>query len=163
MATRRMGQILGEIASLNAHDLEEVLQEQKVTHQRFGETALSLGLVQPQQVWHAWLEQLRSGNVKIDLKTIGVDSQAAQFLLAADARRLQVVAIRSIGNDLILAAAAPPDEACLSFLTARTGKQLAFGIADPAAIEAAIARSYSAAKPAAASDAGSARVSTVAA
>jgi len=146
MSMRRMGQILGEIAHLNDHDVEEVLQEQKVTQQRFGEAALSLGLVQPYQVWNAWLEQLRAGECHIDLCNLGVDAQAAQYLSLADAVRMNVVPVRAVGDDLILAAAAMPDEAAIQYLTARTGKQLAFGIADAAEIEHAIARSYSGAK-----------------
>ena len=146
MSTRRMGQILGEIAQLNDHDVEEVLQEQKVTHQRFGEAALSLGLVQPHQVWNAWLQQLRAGACRIDLAKLGTDAQAAQFLSLADAVRLNVVPVRAVGNDLLLAATSIPDQTVINYLTARTGKQLAFGIADAAEIEHAIAHSYSGAK-----------------
>lgn len=144
MATRRMGQILGEIASLNAHDVEEVLHEQKVTHQRFGETALSLGLVQPAQILRAWIEQLRDGHVGIDLAALGVDSQAAQHLPAADARRLNVIPIRVLGNDLVFAVTTTPDQAMISFLAAATAKSPVFAVADAAAIRSAIAKCYSA-------------------
>ncbi|HEY0009115.1 MAG TPA: hypothetical protein VGB55_10365, partial [Tepidisphaeraceae bacterium] len=61
----RIGQILSRSVPLTEHDLEEILQEQKVTRQRFGDAALALGMVQPKHVWDAWMQQLHTADTTI--------------------------------------------------------------------------------------------------
>src|SRR2546423_848682 len=58
MCTLRFGEILGRLVNLSGHDVNEILEEQNATHQRFGEIALSWGLCAPEDVWQAWCDQL---------------------------------------------------------------------------------------------------------
>ncbi len=80
MQRTRIGELLGQIVPLTIHDVEEILQEQSSTHQRFGEIALAWGLCQPEHVWNAWCSQLAKGIEHVDLKEVGVDSQAITLI-----------------------------------------------------------------------------------
>ena len=72
----RFGELLGRMVELTGHDVEEILNEQEVTHRRFGEIAMSWGLCRPEHVWHAWASQVSEEGTRIDLDDFGVDSQA---------------------------------------------------------------------------------------
>ena len=74
---KRFGELLGKLVKLSQHDVEEILEDQTATHRRFGDIALSWGLCQPEHVWQAWSDQLLTQVQRVDLETLGVDSQAA--------------------------------------------------------------------------------------
>ena len=99
----RIGQILSESVPLTDHDVEEILNEQKSTRQRFGDAALALGKARPDQVWDAWLLQLREQPV--DLTRFTPDSAAVSCVPSGLALRIGFVPLRIRGNQLVVAAA----------------------------------------------------------
>jgi hypothetical protein len=101
----RIGELLSRIVPISNHDVEEILQEQAGTHRKFGEIALAWGLCQPEHVWNAWCRQLALGVERVDLKQVGVDSQAAGMLAPQAARELCVLPVRLAGDVLIVATA----------------------------------------------------------
>ncbi|MBV8780792.1 MAG: hypothetical protein JO353_05280, partial [Phycisphaerae bacterium] len=106
MRADRIGDILSRIIPLSGHDIEEILQEQRSSHRRFGDIALAMGLCQPADVWRAWSGQLDcpEGGVRhIDLDAVGIDSQAIEFMSAIDARRWTAIPVRVFGDELVVA------------------------------------------------------------
>jgi hypothetical protein len=105
-----LGELLGRLVNLSRHDVDEILEEQSSTHHRFGEIALSWGLCAPEHVWQAWCDQLLQQVQKVDLEKLGVDSQAAAMISSDLARRLNVIPIRCLGRQLIVAVAGGTDQ-----------------------------------------------------
>jgi hypothetical protein len=103
MHRKRMGELLTRHGPLNDHDVDEILSEQSRTPRRFGEIAIALGKCQPAHVWRAWAAQLDRDYERIDLRSVGVDSQAIDVISDEFAVRHRVIPIRVIDNDLIVA------------------------------------------------------------
>ena len=149
MCTLRFGELLGRMVKLSRHDVDEILEEQNATHQRFGEIALSWGLCEPEHVWQAWCDQLLTQVQKADLEVLGIDAQASAMIHRDVASRLGVIAIRCLGNVLVVATSDSNPERVHAELQLITSKQLRFVRADPHQIQVAIGRYYNA-EPAAA-------------
>lgn len=138
----RIGQLLSRAVPLSDHDLEEILQEQKVTRSRFGDAALALGLVQPQHVWDAWMQQLHAGEATIDLAAMGVDSQALNSLPGHVAAQFRVVPVRINGHELVVACAQHLDDSAKQTVQQHCRLSLLFALAKPEHVDAAISRYY---------------------
>lgn len=136
----RIGDILRRSVSLSAHDVEEILQEQKASRKPFGEAALALGLVSSDAVWNAWLEQLRT--TTIDLARQPIDPMAVGLLPQDLARTYGVVPLRLRGNVLVIAAAEVPNEATLRQIEMRCRVRLVLAIATASSVTAALADLY---------------------
>lgn len=144
MSQLRMGELLGQLANLSHHDIEEILDEQKTSRagrRRFGDIALAWGLCEPAHVWQAWCQQLLSRVQTIDLDSLGVDAQAAALVHSDVAHRLSIIPIRCFGDTLIIAATG--DTAGIAAeLSLVTGKKLRFVQADPMQIQQALQRYF---------------------
>ena len=68
MNRMRIGELLGQMGKLSGHDIDEILQEQSATGHRFGDIALTWGLVQPEHIWTAWCSQLQGKTDPVDLE-----------------------------------------------------------------------------------------------
>jgi hypothetical protein len=147
MSSLLFGQILGRHVSLDDHDIEEILHEQKVASRRFGEVALMLGLVSSEHVLRAWIDQLADGPRRVDLAEIGVDAQYLSSLPAALVRAHNVLPVRGVDEFLIIAAARPLSDETLHALTAATGKTLRIALVDESQLQQAIARYLPASEP----------------
>jgi hypothetical protein len=101
----RIGELLGRMVPLSAHDVEEILQEQSATRRRFGEIALAWGLCRPEHLWDAWCQQTSDGVETVDLDKIGVDTQAAALLSGDVARQHHIIPLRVSGDAVLLASA----------------------------------------------------------
>ena len=99
----RIGELLSQMVPLSGHDVEEILQEQSSNRRRFGEIALSWGLVRPEHVWDAWCQQSAEGTEAVDLEKIGIDAQAAGLLPGEVARQYGVIPVR-VASDAVLVA-----------------------------------------------------------
>src|SRR5262249_32290829 len=103
MGPARIGQLLSKLVKITNHDIEEVLQEQAGSHQRFGDIALAWGLCRPEHVWQAWSEQVSDSLRTIDLDKIGVDTQAIAYLPRELAEHFCAMPIRMFGDTLVVA------------------------------------------------------------
>jgi hypothetical protein len=144
MSQARFGEFLGRLVNLSRHDVDEILEEQSSTKHRFGEIALSWGLCAPEHVWQAWCDQLLSQVQKVDLEKLGVDSQAAAMIPGDLARRLSIIPIRCLGQQLIVAVPDHNTEQITAELRMFTDKSLRFVAADLSQIQCAIAVYYTA-------------------
>jgi type IV pilus assembly protein PilB len=150
MSQVRFGELLGRLVNLSRHDVDEILEEQNANHQRFGEIALSWGLCAPEHIWQAWCDQLLEQVQKVDLVKLGVDSQAAGLIGGDLARKLNVIPIRCLGGQLVVAAAEHDHQHITAELHKITAMSLRFVTADADQIRAAISVYYAGSNAAAA-------------
>src|SRR4051812_17741709 len=122
MARRLFGEFLARVVPISRLDVAEILEDQAASGRRFGEIALSWGLCEPRHVWEAWAEQLEQrgahGCPAVDLRGTGVDYQAVRELPVRLAWRYGAVAVRKVGEKLVVAA----DEASVGRAAARLPK-----------------------------------------
>ena len=103
MSHRRIGQLLSSIVPITEQDVEEILEEQHITHRRFGEIALAWGLCTPAHVWEAWARQAHDTLLLVDLVVLGIDAQAVEHLSRETAERLGAIVIRSFETLVVVA------------------------------------------------------------
>jgi type IV pilus assembly protein PilB len=134
------GELLGRLVSLSRHDVNEILEEQSMTHQRFGEIALSRGLCEPEHLWAAWCDQLVTEVQRVDLDRLGVDARAAALVPGEVARRLSIIPVRYMSDRLVIAIADDADPARAAIeLGMLSDKVLRFVIAEAAQVRRALA------------------------
>lgn len=138
----RIGQILSKYVPLTEHDIEEIVEEQKTTRTLFGDAALALGVVRPEHVWQAWIEQIQGADVEIDLDLLGVDAQAVAYLSGDVAREFGVIPVRMFGNELVLACARRLEPQTVLQIQSQCEKNVVLARARGASIEREIARHY---------------------
>jgi hypothetical protein len=146
MHADRIGDILSRIIPLSAHDIEEILHEQRATHRPFGDIALAMGLCQPEDIWQAWSGQLDSQNgqpQKVDLDLIGVDSQSIEFVSSEEARRSTAIPVRVFGDELVIAVDHAAAQQSRAAIRVRAGLRVKFVLAERSQIERAIDTYYS--------------------
>jgi type IV pilus assembly protein PilB len=137
----RIGQILSESVPLSEHDVEEILNEQKSTRQRFGDAALALGKARPDQVWSAWLIQLKEQPV--DLSRFSPDRAAVGCMPAELAISMNVVPLRIRGNELVIASSRELSADEKWKIEHTCGVRLVVARASEAAVSVTVARLYS--------------------
>jgi hypothetical protein len=142
MSATRFGELLGRYVPLSRQDVAEILEEQAVSHRRFGQIAMSWGLCEPEHVCRAWCEQLAHNRETVDLKAVGLDTQAISQMTGTLAREFGVIPIRSLSDRLILAATPATLDRAAERLPGLIKKQVQFVLADAAQIAAAIEQSY---------------------
>lgn len=141
MSRPLIGQMLSRMGKLSGLDIDEILAEQSVSRQPFGHIALSWGLCEPEHLCQAWCDQLVAANNCLELLQLA-DEREAQAFPGEVARRLRVVPLRSIGNQLVVAAAGPLDSLALAELMQSSGREIRFVQAEVHTIDEAIARYY---------------------
>jgi general secretion pathway protein E/type IV pilus assembly protein PilB len=142
MSRVRIGELLGRMGKLSGHDIDEILQEQSANGHRFGDIALTWGMVQPEHLWLAWCSQLQEGADRVDLDSLGVDAQVVERVPAELARRLHAMPIRLTKDQLIFAISDPAQAPLLHAYEATFGAHVRFVLADADKIEKAIERYY---------------------
>ena len=142
MSQLRIGELLGKLVTLTRHDVEEILQEQAGNHRRFGDIALAWGLCEPEHVWQAWCEQLHSAMQKVDLDTLGVDSQAVTLIGREIAARLCAIPIRCLGDTVVVAVAESDSTRIAAELRLTLPMKLCFVQTDALQIQHAITNYY---------------------
>jgi len=142
----RIGQILSHVVPLSSHDIEEIVQEQRVTRLRFGDAAIALGLVRPEHIWRAWLTQLQDTPTHVDLDTIGIDAQSIHHVPASIARQWRIVPVRAFDNVLVIAAASTPESTVIDQIQRTASKHVVVVYASQAQIDEQIQLHYSTAR-----------------
>ena len=88
---------------LSNWQVDRILEHQKLSRQRFGQIAVSWGWAGPQDIWQAWARQLAGGDRMVDLDEVGVDTAAVEKVPPAVAWHYRAVALRTWGDQLVLA------------------------------------------------------------
>jgi type IV pilus assembly protein PilB len=139
---QRMGELLSRLGQLSAHDIDEILSEQRHTRQRFGAIAVALGFCQPEHVWAAWCSQLTASVDVVDLDEIGIDAQAVEYLPRELALGLRAMPVRIFEDQLIVAVSDPSRAAGVADLARRVGMLVKCVLAKDSQIERALADYY---------------------
>ncbi|HZZ43467.1 MAG TPA: hypothetical protein VFE58_11065 [Tepidisphaeraceae bacterium] len=125
-------------------DIEEILCQQAVTGQRFGEIAISWGLCNAEHVLRAWADQTASHHEKVDLHTIGVDAQATAALPRELAVYFHAIPIRILSDLLVIAVADESVVPTLREFLKHVRPELRFVLGDLVAIDETIVNYYEA-------------------
>ena len=139
---QRMGELLSRLGQLSAHDIDEILSEQRHTRQRFGAVAVSLGFCQPEHVWAAWCSQLNGHVDPVDLDLIGIDAQAVEFLPGELALSLRAMPVRVWEGQLVIAVGEITRAASVAELARRVGMDVKCVLAPAAQVDAALNKYY---------------------
>lgn len=142
MSRQRIGQMLSRMGRLSELDVYEILEEQNLTHRRFGQIALEWGLCEPQHIWRVWCEQAADAKGAIDLAAVGVDAQATTCLPREVAARLGVVPIRQLEDYFVVAHRPGLDEPGQREVRSFLGDHVVFVCAEPDHVAQAIAEYY---------------------
>jgi type IV pilus assembly protein PilB len=137
-----IGQILIDMGVLDEEQVEKIVEHQHLSCQRFGQIAVAWHWVSPQDIWFAWARQLTQDKEVIDLEELGVDTAATEKVSVAIAQHYQVVAVRTWGDNLVLAVPEHMAELARTDLPVRLGGALFFCIARPEQVRAALKRLY---------------------
>jgi hypothetical protein len=138
----RIGELLGQMGKLSGHDIDEILQEQSASGHRFGDIALTWGLVQPQHIWTAWCSQLQEDAAPVDLDQLGIDAQVTARIPGELAWRLHAMPVRRIENQLVFAISDLSQVAALQQFEKSSGVRVRFVLADAKQIDAALKQHY---------------------
>ena len=133
-----IGQVLSQMGKLSSIDVDEILEQQAVSHQRFGEIAVSWGLCEPVDLCEAWCMQFAEGFDWGGFSEGAVDSRLILSMPADLARQLHIVPLISIADQMVVAAAEPVDGDQWMAILEATGMDVRFVLAEPMAIEAAL-------------------------
>lgn len=138
----RIGELLRRLVPLSAHDVDEVLQEQRGTPRRFGEVAISLGLCRPEHIWKAWAAQTTDTVQRVDLNEVGIDSQATALLPLDVATRFSAIALRASHDQVVIATSAACFEEAAIALPEILKTNIKFVIAEEKQIQDAVGHYY---------------------
>jgi len=138
MRRAMIGQVLSDMGKLSSIDVDEILEQQAVSHKRFGEIAVSWGLCEPVDLCEAWCIQFADGFDWRDLSRGAVDSKLILSVPAELARQLHIVPLVSIADQMVVAASQPVDGDQWMAILEATGMDVRFVLAEPNVIEAAL-------------------------
>lgn len=142
MSAGRFGDLLRRVVPLSQQDVAEILDAQAVSRRRFGEIALSWGLCQPEDVWQAWIAQLAHRIERVDLRQIGIDTQALKLVPPAIAREFGVVPVRALCNQVVLATTEDAYPRALSDFPPLIAAEVRFVLCEQSQIDEALAMLY---------------------
>jgi hypothetical protein len=143
MQDQKIGAILSRMVPLSSQDVEEILCQQAVTKQRFGEIAISWGLCNSEHVLRAWADQLDHSE-RVDLNYIGVDAQAIGALPRELAVYYRAIPIRILSDLLVVAVADEKAIPTLRDYLKNVRPELRFVAADPHTVDEMVASYYDA-------------------
>ena len=133
--SRVLGQVLLAANHITQEQLTNALREQRTTRERLGDILVRHG-VAPRCIAQALAHQLRLTYMDPPLQP---DSAAIQLIDQATATRLRVVPLSVREKYLRVAMVDPLDIAAVDDLQFRTGKRIEPVVAEPAAVESALA------------------------
>ncbi len=142
MGRPRIGQVLKDMGKLNSMDIDEILAEQALSQRRFGAIAVSWGLCNEKNVCDAWCSQLTDGREQVNLSAVAPDLHAIMCLPAEMCRRIGIVPLRIVGNEVVLATSRVLEQLEAQEVAQRAGREVRFVRADARQVNAAINRFY---------------------
>ena len=140
MAYMRLGDMLISAGIITEKQLQQALEAQKGTHKRPGTVLIEEGIISEQQLMETLEIQL--GIDFIDLGKVQIPTAMARVLPRTIAKRHNVVPVRLVKDELLLAMEDPLNYVAIEDVRAATRKRVRVGIASAAAVARAIAALY---------------------
>lgn len=106
LSGKRTGEVLVEMGVLTQKQVDQALAEQRETHQRIGDIALSKGWVTKTNLMEALATRL--GVNYLDLAVAHVDPTAIDLISEEDARRYAAIPVSFVDRNTLLVAMADP-------------------------------------------------------
>lgn len=131
-----------EMGVLTSWQVEQILEHQKLSRQRFGQIAVSWGWAKTQDIWQAWARQLAGEDRVVDLDAVGIDTAAVEKVPPAVAWQYRAIAIRTWGENLVLAVPEHLASLARRELPTLLGGNLYFCLADQQQIAQTLDRVY---------------------
>jgi type IV pilus assembly protein PilB len=137
-----IGELLIHAGRLSRQHLQEALAEQQAQPgRRLGEILTARGFASTKALAQALAQQ--HGVEFVDLARVEIEPAAASLLPEQFARRAQVLPVRFLADDLVLVAVADPTNLTTADdLRLALGLNINLGVADSAALEGTIERTY---------------------
>ena len=140
MAYMRMGDLLTSVGLITEEQLQHALQIQKGSGKRLGTVLIDEGIISEQHLIETLEMQL--GIDFIDLSKVHIPVEMAQMLPKAIAKRHNVVPVRAMKDELVLAMADPLNFVAIEEVRTATRRRVVPRIATAAAVDRAIATLY---------------------
>ncbi len=135
MSVPLIGEILTELGRLTRAQVAEVVAQQKRSRQKFGQIAVRLGWVTPDQVWEAWAIQMSYRRRFIEPREVGIDTAAVARVTIPTARALRILPLRLWGDNLVVAGAPGTGGAIFNTLSEQTRCRVHACMACPESIQ----------------------------
>ncbi|HVC87742.1 MAG TPA: ATPase, T2SS/T4P/T4SS family [Gaiellaceae bacterium] len=137
----RLGELLVAGGHATQEHVDQALELQPVLRKRLGDILVEKRWATPRSIAEALA--LQYGLEFVDLAQVAVDPHVAELLQEGFAHRHQALPVRYLGNDLVqVAVADPTDLNTTDELRLALGLNCSVAVADAAALEATIARTY---------------------
>jgi type IV pilus assembly protein PilB len=137
----RLGELLVRAGHATQEHVDQALELQPVLRKRLGEVLVEKRWTTPRAVAEALAMQ--HGLEFVDLTQIAVDQRAAELVQEGFAHRHQAMPVRFLeGDNVQVAVADPGNLQTTDELRLALGRNCTFAVADAAALEATIARTY---------------------
>jgi type IV pilus assembly protein PilB len=137
----RLGELLVRAGHATQEHVDQALELQPVLRKRLGEVLVEKRWTTPRAVAEALAMQ--HGLEFVDLTQIAVDQRAAELVQEGFAHRHQALPVRFLDGDNVQVAVADPGNLqTTDELRLALGRNCTFAVADAAALEATIARTY---------------------
>ena len=140
MAYMRLGDLLTSVGAITPDQLQHALEVQKTSHKRLGAVLIDEGIITEQQLIDTLTMQL--GIDFIDLSKVHIPMELAHVLPKSIAKRHEVVPVRLVKDELVLAMADPLNFVAIEDVRAATRKRVVPQIATTEAVDRAIAALY---------------------
>jgi type IV pilus assembly protein PilB len=138
---RSLGQILIEMGELSPLDLEQALQQQRVSNEMLGRVLVKLGFVTEQQVVEALGVQL--GLERVELERMALSEEVLRLVPAHVARFYQIAPVRIEGDGAVTVAMADPlNVSILGDLEHLLGRRVLGAVSNPDAVHEFISKNY---------------------
>ncbi|MGD8188806.1 GspE/PulE family protein [Brevibacillus ginsengisoli] len=141
MIRKRLGDLLVESGLITDEELQEALQEQKVSKQKLGDVLLQQGYITENQLIEVLEFQL--GIPHVSLFKYKFDQSLTSVINESMAKRYQCIPLKKDGNKLMVAMVDPLDYFAIDDLRMSTGFQIEPAIASKDEIQRSIIRYYS--------------------
>lgn len=129
------GEILEQMGFLTAGQIQQILEDQAHSGQKFGQIAVRMGLVTTEQVMEAWARQMSYRRRYVDVQEVGIDAQAVLRVTIPVARAMKVVPLRLWGDNLVVATAPDARPETVQEITEATGCKVYACMAFPESIQ----------------------------
>ncbi len=138
--SRRLGDLLVTAGLITPEQLQQALLEQKRSNEKLGSILVRLGMLGEDQLISFLARQY--GLPSITLSQLDIDSEVLKLVPAQMAKKYEVLPVKRVGNALTLAMADPTNVFAIDEVAFATNLQVLPVVASQGAIRKAIERNY---------------------
>jgi type IV pilus assembly protein PilB len=138
--SRRLGDLLVTAGLITPEQLQQALLEQKRSNEKLGSILVRLGTLSEDQLISFLARQY--GLPSITLSQLDIDSEVLKLVPAQMAKKYEVLPVKRVGNALTLAMADPTNVFAIDEVAFATNLQVLPVVASQGAIRKAIERNY---------------------